>query len=226
MITTGIPLATAVSTGWTRALGVERGQDDAVDPGRDRVLDELDLLDAIVFLLRALPDHLDVAQLLRGLHGARVDRLPELVRRPLGDHHHPPLLRLRPRKARAVALSAWGGWTKAFMSGSFMFSGVTMTSPVEILPLDRLLLEVLDQRLDAQLAHLERVLNDDSLDRPAFQGIHDRLAGVETDQVHAPGRPPGSRRAGPAGLAFLPLHIRPSQPRSSHRSRPTRFART
>ena len=102
MMTTGMPLATAASTGSTSALAVERGQHDPVDPGGDRVLDELDLLDAVVLLLRPLPDHLDVPELVGGLQRPGVDRLPELVGRPLGDDHDPPLLLAAAGEARAA----------------------------------------------------------------------------------------------------------------------------
>ena len=104
---------------------------------------------------------------------------------------------------------------------------VTITSPVEILPLDRLFLEVLDERLDAQLAHLERVLNDDSFDFPRAQGIHDRLAGVETNQVHAPFPTPRRRpRRAPPSSPFSPPPHPAIAAAITHRSRPTRFART
>jgi len=62
---------------------------------------------------------------------------------------------------------------------------------------DRLLLEILNQRLDAQLAHLERILEDDALDRPLSQPGDDRLAGVKTDKVDTFARAPGPRSRWP-----------------------------
>ena len=109
-----------------------------------------------------------------------------------------------PDRLAALALSALGGWIEALHLRLVHVLRRDHHLAGRDPPLDRLLLEVLDQRLDAQLAHLERVLNDDTFDRPAFQGIHDRLAGVETDQVHVPGRPPVAAPPGPAEFAFPP----------------------
>ena len=47
-MTTGIPSGNRLLHGLDQGPGVQRGQDDSVDPCRDRTLHELDLLDAIV----------------------------------------------------------------------------------------------------------------------------------------------------------------------------------
>ena len=99
-------------------MGVQGRQHDPVDPGGDRVLDELDLLDPVVLLLGPEPDHFHIPQLLGRLERAGVDRLPELVGRPLGDHDHSPLPRLDPRRLAPLAFSAWGGWTSLATWGS------------------------------------------------------------------------------------------------------------
>ena len=185
MITTGIPLATAASTGSTRARASSGASTIPSTPGGDRVLHELDLLDPIVFLLRTLPDHLDVAQLLGGLERAGVNRLPELVGRPLGDHDHPPLLRLGPREARPARVLDLRRMDQLGDLGIVHVLGSDQRLARRDLGLDRLLLEVLDQRLDAQLTHLERILDHQSLDLPLAQGVDQRLAGVEADEDDA-----------------------------------------
>jgi hypothetical protein len=64
---------------------VERGQHDAVDPAREEVLHHLDLLVSIVLAHRTLPGHVR-SQLAGSFDRPGVNRLPEFVRRPLGDH--------------------------------------------------------------------------------------------------------------------------------------------
>jgi hypothetical protein len=68
---------------------VERGKHDAAHATTDEVLDDLDLLFAVILLERTLPDHVHRdalrGELALGLHGAGVDGLPELVRRALRD---------------------------------------------------------------------------------------------------------------------------------------------
>ena len=63
---------------------VEGHQDDPVHTADDEVLHDLNLGRAIVLPDRTLPEHLD-AQLQGSRLGARVHRLPELVRRSLGN---------------------------------------------------------------------------------------------------------------------------------------------
>ena len=72
-----------------QSLRIERRQTDAVDSLRDEVLDHPDLLLAVVFQQRPLPQDLARRKLLGGLIGAVVHRLPELVRGPFRDHGDP-----------------------------------------------------------------------------------------------------------------------------------------
>jgi hypothetical protein len=66
-------------------LVVERREQEAVDAARHQRIHDLDLIFAVVFLQRALPEDLH-AQFAPRLHGAGVDRLPEFVGRSLGHH--------------------------------------------------------------------------------------------------------------------------------------------
>ena len=50
---------------------------------------------------------------------------------------------------------------------------------------DRLFLEVLDHRLDGELAHPQRILDDQPLDLPLPHRVDEGLAGVETDEDDA-----------------------------------------
>ena len=50
---------------------------------------------------------------------------------------------------------------------------------------DRLFLEVLDHRLDGELTHSQRVLDDQALDFPLPHRVDQGLAGVETDKDNA-----------------------------------------
>ncbi len=67
---------------------VERREDEGVDAGAGQGLDDLDLLVAVVFLERALPDDLD-AELPGGGQGPGMDGLPEFVGRADGDDGDP-----------------------------------------------------------------------------------------------------------------------------------------
>ena len=167
--------------------GVERGQHDAVDPAGDRVLDELDLLRRSSSFWGPARSRRH-SQLVGRLERAGMDRLPELVGRPLGNHDHPPFLLLLPKALASVVFSTWGGWINLAISGSSMFSGVTSVSPVEILGstgfFSRCLTIVLTRARPSV-----GVLDHQALDFPLPQRIDQRLAGVEADEDHAlPGR--------------------------------------
>jgi hypothetical protein len=59
---------------WGRqSLVVERSEDDAIDLLRGEVLDNLDLLFAVVLFLRAFPNDLDIPQFCSGFLGAGVN---------------------------------------------------------------------------------------------------------------------------------------------------------
>ena len=81
---------------------VQRRQDDAVDGLDGHVVDDVDLLVSVVFLLRADPDGLHV-EFLPGPRGPGVDRLPEIVRRALRNDRHAQPFRVRRRTLRALA---------------------------------------------------------------------------------------------------------------------------
>ena len=86
-ITVGMPACLASNDRRNQRRGIERRQHDAVDALGDEILHDVDLALAIVFEQRALPVDLDVAQLHSGgLQRPGMHRLPEHVRRALGDH--------------------------------------------------------------------------------------------------------------------------------------------
>ena len=95
---------------------------------------------------------------------------------------------LVPDRLPSARFSALAGWSSVAMSGSSIFSGVTIVSPVEILGLDLLLLEMLDQRLDPELAHPIGVLDDDPLELALLQGIDQRRTRIEPHEVDSLGR--------------------------------------
>ena len=82
----GNPFALGVGHRRHERRGVERRQDDAVDALRHEIADDVDLPLAIVLEQGALPVNIDVAEFLGRLEGAGVHRLPEHVRRALGNH--------------------------------------------------------------------------------------------------------------------------------------------
>ena len=78
-------------------LVVERGEDDGIDAAGDEVFDKTDLVGAIVFATRPLPDDFDVAaEFALSLHGARVDGFPKLVGRSLRNDGDTQLLAVLP----------------------------------------------------------------------------------------------------------------------------------
>ena len=111
----------------------------------------------------------------------------------------------------SARFSACGGWSSSAIAGSFMFSGVTSVSPVEILAGDLLLLEVIDERLDPELTHPVGVLDDEALELSLLERVDQRLAGVEADECHAL-----DRRGAPAGVpGFAPSGAPASRSRAA-----------
>ncbi len=94
-----------------QGLVVERREHDAAHPLARESLDHLHLLLAVVLADRPLPDDLDVdpfgLQVARGLVGASMDALPELVGQPLRDDRD--LVALLPRVRGGSAASALAG---------------------------------------------------------------------------------------------------------------------
>src|SRR5688572_12978500 len=95
---------------------IERGEHDPLDAGRDEVLDDLDLLRAVVLLLGPLPLDLHAhprprlgVDLALGLHRPGVDGLPELVRGPLRDDRDPEPLRAIAGPASPVRIRVAAG---------------------------------------------------------------------------------------------------------------------
>ena len=90
MTTVGMPARLASSTGRTSARSSSGAMHDARDVLADEALDDLHLLLAVVLAQRPLPGDGDRCargvELALGLDGARVDGLPELVRRALRNH--------------------------------------------------------------------------------------------------------------------------------------------
>ena len=94
-MTTGIFAATARLDRAAERLVVERREHDAGDALRDEALHDVDLALRSSSLSGPFQT-MSTSSSLRGLHRAGVDGLPELVRRPLGDHRdgelgRPPL---------------------------------------------------------------------------------------------------------------------------------------
>ncbi|MBP1769077.1 MAG: hypothetical protein H6P98_3192, partial [Candidatus Aminicenantes bacterium] len=87
---------------------IQRCKDDAVDSAADEVLNHCDLLSPVVFLLGAFPDDLD-PEFLGGHQGAHVDRFPEFVGRPLGDHGELESRRSRGGRVLLAFSAAAGG---------------------------------------------------------------------------------------------------------------------
>ena len=83
---------------------VERREQDAVDAAGDHVLNDGDLLFAVVFLLRPFPDDLD-AEFLTGFDCAGVERFPVLVGGPHGDDGDGASVGVSVRAAAAAAES-------------------------------------------------------------------------------------------------------------------------
>ena len=184
-MTTGIPLPTAASTGSTSALCIERRQHDSVDSGRDRVLHELDLLDPIVFLLWALPDDIDVSELVGGLERAGVQRFPELVGRSLGDDDHPPLLRFGTGQACSARILDLRRMNQPGDLGLVHVLGGDQHLAGGDLRFDGLFFQLHDHRFDGELAHSKRILHDQALDFPVAHRVDEWLAGVETNEDDA-----------------------------------------
>ena len=112
MMTVGIPSLFASSTGRTRALSSRGASTIPLDPLAREALDHLDLLLAVVLADRPLPDDLDLdalgLQVARGLDGAGVDALPELVGEPLGNDRDLEALRSGHRAGRPRRLCRRG----------------------------------------------------------------------------------------------------------------------
>lgn len=75
--------------GLDEGAGISRGEDDAADVAAGEILDDLDLLVAVVLAQRALPEDLGLdalgVEFLLGFGGSAMDGLPEFVRVvPLG----------------------------------------------------------------------------------------------------------------------------------------------
>ena len=86
---TGIPSATARSTGADQRLALGGGQRDAIDVLGDHRVDNLDLAAVVGLLSGAVPEDLDV-ELAARLQGAFVRGDPELVRGALGNDGDAP----------------------------------------------------------------------------------------------------------------------------------------
>ncbi len=74
-----------VGDGGAQRRVIEWRQHNAIDAPRNHILDDLDLLLAVVFLERPFPENVDI-QFFGGLEGAGVDGFPEFMRRALGNH--------------------------------------------------------------------------------------------------------------------------------------------
>ena len=113
--------------------GIERGDHDSVDACGDRILNELDLQHAIVFLLRTLPDHFDVPQLAWQPRACRHEASSRIHASSPSESRSPGISSTAARKARRRSCYRPGeDESDVATSGSFIFSGVTSVSPVEI----------------------------------------------------------------------------------------------
>ncbi len=111
----------------------------------------------------------------------------------------------------------WIGANNALISGSFRFSGVAITSPVLISSSTFSPLGCSDNRLDRQIAHLQRTPQDYPLHSVLGQGPRRSVRSDEADEDHLARRarhlPAPLQRAG-----GVRVHRRRTRPRSGRRT--------
>ena len=75
------------------------------------------------------------------------------------------------------------GLSISWISGDPIFSGVISAAPLSTDGGHFFSVKMCDERLDGFVAHLRGVLRHQRLDLPFFQGLHERVRGVESDEL-------------------------------------------